>query len=185
MSSLCWEEVLQRQTDRREAGRRDGVCDGESFFLFARDSGITGNAAGDFGLNLNVSERPMQILIVEDNELSARAMEMVLNREGHETMRARNGLEALQKLQVDQGIDLMITDIMMPQMDGLSLLHALRETTDYVSLPVILCTAVSDMHRVKEAADLGCRHYLVKPVQPDELLRRIEQVLEGGCSSTA
>ena len=126
----------------------------------------------------------MLILIVEDNDLSARAMQMVLNREGHETIRARNGLEALQKLQVDHGIDLMITDIMMPQMDGLTLLRTLRETTDYTSLPVILCTAVSDMHRVKEAADLGCRHYLVKPVQPHELMRRIEQVLEGRDSST-
>jgi CheY-like chemotaxis protein len=123
----------------------------------------------------------MLILIAEDDDLAARVMQMVLEREGHETIRARNGLEALQKLQLNAEIALAITDIMMPQMDGLSFLRALK-ATDHAALPVIMCSALSDMNRVKEAAVLGCRHYLVKPVQPDELLRRIEQVFEPGAS---
>ena len=120
----------------------------------------------------------MIVLVVEDNDLTAQAMQMVLEREKHETIGARNGLEALQKLQIHSEVDLVITDIMMPQMDGLALLRWLRESTEYASLPVIICTAVSDMKRVKEAAALGCRHYLVKPVQPDELIQRVEQIQE-------
>jgi len=119
----------------------------------------------------------MVILIVEDNDLSTETTKIVLERQGHRTLRARNGLEALQRLQINSEIDLMIVDIMMPQMDGLTLLRRLRESTEYASLPVIMCTAVSDLKRVKEAAVLGCQHYLVKPVQPAELLLRVEQVL--------
>lgn len=120
----------------------------------------------------------MPILIVEDNETSAKIMELTLQRNKHETVRAGNGREALGKLKSHLNIQLVITDIMMPEMDGLALLKALKKAPEYTDIPVIMTTAMANAETVKKAATLGCKHYLVKPFQPVALLRRVQEALQ-------
>lgn len=120
----------------------------------------------------------MSILIVEDNETSAKIVEITLKKEGYQTERAINGLEALEKLKANPGFRLIITDIMMPEMDGLALLKAMKAVPAYSKIPVIMCTSLSDADRVREAAIYGCRHYLVKPFRARDLIRRVRESIK-------
>lgn len=117
----------------------------------------------------------MRVLVVEDNETSAQLLEALLKKLGHESVRAQHGKEALQVLDTDLLIDLVISDIMMPEMDGLALLEQVRMRPDLQLVPFILCTGTADVEKVKHAAALGCKHFLVKPIKPPDLMKKIRE----------
>jgi len=120
----------------------------------------------------------MSILVVEDNPVSAKALEISLKKGGCDTIVARNGKEALDFLQKDANIELVITDIMMPDMDGLELIRRLRNDLGLTALPVVVTTALADMATVARAADLGCRDYIVKPIRAATLLEKVRDVVK-------
>ncbi len=117
------------------------------------------------------------ILIAEDNDTSAKLLELILRKQGHETIRATTGREALELLEQNPDIRLVISDVMMPELDGIGLLKELRESSAYSDLPVIMCTSLAEATQVKEAARLGCTSYLIKPVRANDLAGRIRRVL--------
>lgn len=117
----------------------------------------------------------MRVLVVEDNETSAQLLEALLKKLGHESVRAQHGKEALQLLDTDLLIDLVISDIMMPEMDGLALLENVRTRPDLHLVPFVLCTGTADVEKVKHAAALGCKHFLVKPIKPPDLMKKIRE----------
>jgi len=119
----------------------------------------------------------MKILLVEDNAVSARIIEATLQRENHETILAKDGREALSVLEQTHDIQLVVSDIMMPEMSGLELLAKIKASYEWGDLPVILCTSHADAENVLNAYRLGCEHYLVKPVNPSELLQKISKVM--------
>ncbi len=119
----------------------------------------------------------MRILLVEDNETSAMVVGGVLSNNGHETVRVHNGCEALEKLSSDAAFELILSDIAMPEMDGLTLLKTLREDPHFCDIPVIMCTALADAEKVKEAIRLGCADYVVKPIHANSLLAKIQKVV--------
>lgn len=117
----------------------------------------------------------MRVLVVEDNETSAQLLEALLKKLGHESVRAQHGVEALQILDTDLFVDLVISDIIMPEMDGLALLEHVRKRPDLQLVPFVLCTGTADVEKVKHAAALGCKHFLVKPIKPPELMKKIRE----------
>jgi CheY-like chemotaxis protein len=117
----------------------------------------------------------MRVLVVEDNETSALVLEALLKKLGHETVRAQHGVGALQLLDIDLFIDLVISDIMMPEMDGLALLENVRKRPDLQLVSFVLCTGTADVEKVKHAAALGCKHFLVKPIKPPDLMKKIRE----------
>lgn len=119
----------------------------------------------------------MNILIVEDNEISSEILQYNLKQQGYQPVAATTGREALEILRRESGIRLVITDIMLPEMSGLEFLEKMRAVDAWKKIPVILCTSVSDMDVVRRAATLGCRHYLVKPVQRWMLLQKVSEAL--------
>jgi CheY-like chemotaxis protein len=119
----------------------------------------------------------MRILIVEDNPINAKLLEQNLVKNGYETIRAENGKQALECLDVRPDIELVISDIMMPEMDGLELLCKLKAQPAHRDLPIIMCTSLSDMETVRKAARGGCRHYIVKPIDSIQLLQKVNEVL--------
>jgi CheY-like chemotaxis protein len=119
----------------------------------------------------------MKILLVEDNAVSARIIEATLQRENHEIFRAKDGREALSVLEQTHDIHLVISDIMMPEMSGLELLAEIKASCEWGDLPVIFCTSHADVQSVLNAYRLGCQHYLVKPVNPSDLLQKISKVM--------
>lgn len=117
------------------------------------------------------------ILIVDDAPLVQRVLAMMLQRINHTIITADNGLEALARL-AETPIDLMITDIMMPQMDGLSLLERLRADERHKHLPVIVLTASGQESVSSEAERRGANYFLRQPISSWELKETVENVLQ-------
>ncbi len=113
------------------------------------------------------------VLVVDDESRMVEFISMNLELEGFRVVRAANGSEALGKASKEHP-DLVLLDIMMPEMDGFETLEGLRETT---SVPVIFLTAKSEeVDRIK-GLDLGADDYIAKPFSPRELVSRIRAVL--------
>jgi len=97
-------------------------------------------------------------------------------RDDYDVMTASNGPEALQKIAEDFP-DVVILDMMMPEMDGIEVLEEIRRNPATATLPVIFLTGVSDRSKIREALDKGTAYYLTKPFNHRELSSRVEQAL--------
>jgi two-component system KDP operon response regulator KdpE len=116
---------------------------------------------------------PRLILVVDDEPRMIRFIRMNLELEGYQVLEARNGLEALE--QVRQHLpDLIIMDVMMPEMDGFESLRLLREIS---TVPIILLTVKSDEEDRIHGLELGADDYVTKPFSPRELNSRVNAVL--------
>lgn len=116
------------------------------------------------------------VLVVDDDPLKRKLLRLMLERFGYAVNEARDGVDALEKLQV-LDVDLMTLDIMMPIMDGYEVCTAVRNNPDTVDLPVIIVSARADVKSVQRGLDCGATKYLTQPVQPDVLKSAIEEVL--------
>lgn len=114
-----------------------------------------------------------KILIIEDEEKIARFVELELSHEGYETDKATNGREGLEKIE-SGGYDLVILDIMLPELNGIEVLRRARRTTD---VPVILLTARDSVTDKVSGLDMGANDYITKPFAIEELLARIRAIL--------
>ena len=116
--------------------------------------------------------RQFRVLIVDDEERILNFLRPKLRVAGYDVLTARNGAEALEYVRLQQ-LDLVVLDLVMPQMDGLETLKLLRS---FSALPVIVLSARdSDIDKIK-GLQLGADDYLAKPFNPDELVARIEAV---------
>ena len=118
----------------------------------------------------------MKILVAEDNVVTSTLMRGVLTRHGYTPVMVRTGVEALEALRSDPGIQGVITDIMMPESGGLDLLAAMREHPVWCNLPTIVTTVRDDRQTVAMAVSLGCRDYILKPIRPTHLIDRVEKI---------
>ena len=119
----------------------------------------------------------MTILIVEDNAVSSKLIQMNLEKLGYASIVSKNGSEAIERLKASGDIRLVITDILMPEMDGLTLFQTMTSTPLFQNIPIIICSSLSDAPSINKAASLGCRHYLLKPFSPEELKRKVSEAL--------
>ncbi len=119
----------------------------------------------------------MSILIVEDNPVSVKVLDLNLRKQGYDTVMAKSGIEALEKMESDPDIELIISDIMMPEMNGIQLLGKIKTNPNWQDIPVIMCTAMADMDVVKKAVEMGCKHYVVKPLNIGQMLAKVKEVL--------
>lgn len=117
------------------------------------------------------------VLLVEDNPDMALYVKDVLEADGFTTTLAENGELALEQLKSTKP-DLIVSDIMMPVMDGMEFLKNLRESDTYKNTPTIFLSARSDLEGRIESFRLGVNDYLIKPFDKDELICRIENLLQ-------
>lgn len=120
----------------------------------------------------------MSILIVEDNPINAKVLEVNLQKKAYQTILAQSAKEALEHLTSTPQIQLVIADIMMPEMDGLELLNKIKENSEWKNIPIIMCSSLADMETVKKAVEAGCRHYIIKPFNKEHLLTKVQEALE-------
>jgi len=120
-----------------------------------------------------------RVLIVDDSPTIRKFLGYVLRRRDYATEEAEDGLDAMEKLS-NYEIDLVIVDLNMPNMDGISFVKSLRSSYYNLDLPVIMLTTTSDRELQEEAYGAGINMLLTKPVRPNVLLDNIESLLGGG-----
>lgn len=116
----------------------------------------------------------VNILLVDDHEKVRKLMEIYLKREGYNVLHAGNGREALEVLD-GTAADLVIADILMPEMDGYELTKSLRDAN--FNMPILMVTAKDTFPDKKKGFELGADDYMVKPVDMDELALRVKALL--------
>jgi DNA-binding NtrC family response regulator len=117
------------------------------------------------------------ILIVDDNEANRDLLSRQLEKEGHAVTTAENGRRAL-KLLGERPFDLLLLDIMMPEMDGHEVLQHLKSDAGLQDVPVVVISALEDMESVARCIRMGAEDYLLKPFNPVLLEARIRTCLE-------
>lgn len=117
-----------------------------------------------------------RILLVDDSPTILNLLGLVFREQGYEVLQARDGQEALEKLERER-VDIIITDVNMPRMDGFALISAVRAQPELANLPIVVLTTESDtrdrLHGLKRGADL----YLTKPLGPAELVAQVRALL--------
>ncbi len=119
-------------------------------------------------------------LVVEDNLTTLTMIASMLAELGfRDVIPARNGKEAWQKIQADEPpVDIVLSDMLMPEEDGLQLLRHIRNSEEYWSLPFIMITCVNDMDQIMSVTEEHVDAYLVKPVTPAVLKQKIYSALK-------
>ena len=120
-----------------------------------------------------MAENKTTILVVDDEEYIRRLITRILDDAGYRVVTAASGKEALERL-ADSGINLVLLDIRMPDMDGFQTLGLIRKQ---YTIPVIMVTGVGEVTSVSDALSIGADDYVKKPFQARELVARIEAKL--------
>ena len=124
-----------------------------------------------------MSQGQATILLVEDNEPTRNMLSRRLGQEGYVVSAAENGRVALELMQVER-YDLVLLDLIMPEMDGLAMLRHLAARSSLQSTPTIVVTAVNSRDAVSECVQLGAADYVVKPIDLVTLKTRMWRCLE-------
>jgi two-component system chemotaxis response regulator CheY len=117
----------------------------------------------------------MDVLIVDDSAAIRKILRRVLQQAEvplGEVYEASDGAEAVEKLKT-QKVQLVLSDINMPNMDGLQLLSRIKATEEWKNLPVIMITTEGSQAKVMEAVQLGARGYVRKPFTPDQIKEKL------------
>lgn len=123
--------------------------------------------------------RPYKILIVDDDKFLLDMYALKFKNKGHEIFTAHDGNEALAKLHDDLRPDVVILDVVMPQMDGLELLANIRNDSLISSLRVIMLTNQGYASDIEKAEKLGIDGYIIKATTiPSEVVNEVEKILE-------
>ena len=118
----------------------------------------------------------MKILVCEDNVMTLKALEHKLKHEGYEIVTAMDGKQAIDVLKSRDDIEMLLTDLHMPQISGLELIQFVRNQLKSY-MPIVMLTRVGIEDTVLQAFELGADDYITKPFSPDELSLRIKKVL--------
>ena len=120
---------------------------------------------------------PRRVLIADDDVDALRLVGMMLERQGYEILAAANGQQALQKA-IETQPDLLILDVMMPDMDGYEVASKIRSHPATESIPILMFTAKTSVNDKIAGFQAGADDYLTKPIHPRELASRVEALLE-------
>ncbi len=127
----------------------------------------------DFKMKLHVPEEILQnkkVLLVDDDVRNVYSLSNLLELQGMQIVEAYDGKEALQKLQTEEGIDMVLMDVMMPEMDGMEATRQIRKMERFKDLPVIALTAKAMKEDREKCMEAGASDYIPKPVDTDKLL---------------
>ena len=125
---------------------------------------------------------PKKILAVDDEKHIVRLVQINLQKEGYEVITASNGREALEKVAAEKP-DLVVMDVMMPEMDGFEALKKLKEDDATAEIPVIMLTAKAQDADVFRGWQSGADLYLTKPFNPLELITFVKRIFQGQAES--
>jgi CheY-like chemotaxis protein len=120
----------------------------------------------------------MSILIIEDNPVNARLLALMLNAQGYQTVVATNGNAALAVVADMPDLQLIITDYMMPEMDGLEFIVKVRALPTWNPVPILVASAHGDLETINKVREVQCDGFLVKPINKQQLIKRVEHLIQ-------
>lgn len=116
------------------------------------------------------------ILIVDDSAGMRQIVSFTLKNAGYEVIEGVDGADALTKL-ASQKVHLIICDVNMPVMDGISFVKKIKKSADYKFTPIIMLTTVSQERKKQEGQAAGAKAWVVKPFQPEQLLSAVSKLI--------
>ena len=118
-----------------------------------------------------------KILVVDDDELVLIAISELLTPSGFSVTTCSNGPEALERVASDR-FDLVILDVIMPEMDGFEVCQRIRQLDSYTETPVMMLTAKSGEEDRQRGLEVGANLYLPKPISPKRLIALVEEAIK-------
>jgi CheY-like chemotaxis protein len=182
-AATCYEEFRQRYKDRltlREAPSRERLLEQTVFFLHRNIESLSDKARHELE-SLRESQHVLadrKVLIVDDDMRNIFALATVLDEQGMIVISADNGREAIQHVLQDPCIDLVLMDIMMPEMDGITTIQEIRKIPERHELPIIAVTAKAMKGDREKCIAAGAWDYLSKPVNTQDLLAALRAWLK-------
>ncbi|GAB7532903.1 response regulator [Pseudomonas sp. 3A(2025)] len=116
------------------------------------------------------------VMIVDDSSSMRQLVRMSLTGAGHQVIEASDGQDALNKL-TGQKVNLIISDVNMPNLDGIGLVKAVKARPEYRFTPIIMLTTESEQSKKAEGQAAGAKAWIVKPFQPQQLLAAVEKLM--------
>src|SRR5688572_27727340 len=117
-----------------------------------------------------------RLVIIDDHLETLEMIKYNLDKEGYEVKKFGNAVDALKYIN-EENTDLVLTDWMLPEMDGLDLSMKLKESPATQQIPLLMITCKSDENDVVTALELGVEDYIIKPLRPKEMLTRVKKIL--------
>lgn len=116
-----------------------------------------------------------KVMIVDDSKAIRQSLAFTLKSVGYDVVEATNGIDALD-LMKDNSIGLFISDVNMPEMDGITLLKKLKDDKDYKHTPVIMLTTEASGDMITEGKEAGAKAWIIKPFQPEQLIEAVKKL---------
>lgn len=116
------------------------------------------------------------IMIIDDSATLREVVNMTLTKAGYEVLQANDGADAIAKL-TGQKVHLIICDVNMPNMDGITFLKEIKQNQTYKFTPIIMLTTESQDAKKMEGKAAGAKAWIVKPFKPDQMLSAVEKLI--------
>jgi two-component system, chemotaxis family, chemotaxis protein CheY len=116
-----------------------------------------------------------KIMVVDDSNAVRQSLAFALKNAGYEVVEAANGVDAL-SLMKEHAIGLFISDVNMPEMDGITLLKKIKADSENRHAPVIMLTTESDTEMISLGREAGARAWMIKPFQPEQLVDAVKKL---------
>lgn len=120
---------------------------------------------------------PRHILIVDDSKTVRNLVAFIMKKEGFKVTTAEDGLDGLEKLYSSPEVDLIVSDVNMPRMDGLTFIKTVREQEAYRDIPIVVLSTEGQDRDIQTGLTVGANLYMVKPAQPEKLVRNVKMLL--------
>ncbi|PKL08802.1 MAG: two-component system response regulator [Spirochaetae bacterium HGW-Spirochaetae-7] len=118
------------------------------------------------------------ILVIDDSAAIRQSISYILQQEGYTTVEAGDGVEGLARLDESVRFDCIITDVNMPNMDGITFIRKARENPKFKFVPILVLTTESQGSKMNEGKEAGATGWIVKPFSADKLLAVVKKVAE-------
>ncbi|MBI5519772.1 MAG: response regulator [Desulfovibrio sp.] len=120
---------------------------------------------------------PKHILIVDDSKTVRNLVAFIMKKEGFKVTTAEDGLDGLEKLYAAEQVDLIVSDVNMPRMDGFTFIKNIRDQEAYRDIPIIVLSTEGQDKDIETGLTLGANLYMVKPAQPEKMVRNVKMLL--------
>ncbi|MDD3312971.1 response regulator [Pseudodesulfovibrio sp.] len=117
------------------------------------------------------------ILIVDDSKTVRNLVAFIMKKEGFKVTTAEDGLDGLEKFYSSAAVDLIVSDVNMPRMDGLTFIKTVREQDAYKDIPIVVLSTEGQDKDIQTGLTVGANLYMVKPAQPEKLVRNVKMLL--------